>query len=76
MDRRFTQNEIFASKTIAPDFLIYNCHRATEGWYPSSTLAGTELPVQMAATSHTQAPGRKSTGQTNQSTTVIYFPMH
>lgn len=41
---------------------------------PLINLSRNRTAVQGAAPFHTPAPGRESTGQTNQSTMVIYFP--
>lgn len=41
---------------------------------PFNNLSRKRTAGQRAAPFHTPAPDRKSTGQTNQSTMVIYFP--
>lgn len=71
-------HEIFASKTILPNFLIYNCHRARGDITPhkseenvSSTSAGRELFSKGLPSPHTSASGGGSARQTTQSTTGV-----
>lgn len=46
----------------------------TTSMVPFINLSRNRTAVQGAAPFHTPAPGRESTGQTSQSTMVIYFP--
>lgn len=76
-DGRFIQNEIFASKTITPNFLFYDCHRAIKDTIPhkfeeniSSTL-GIQPFFKWLPSLTPQHQAEKAQGQTNQSTIVM-----